>query len=1111
MRPLLLIPLALALPARAQDKPDLAKALPAPEAKNASATIDALIDGVSSRATVQFSAPDTLRFDVEADEVSGSPARSGQAQGAQTIAVEGKRARRASFNGLSQWFRVSNEPLMQALGPWLSPTRELEGFYTLSASRAGEATIIEARASDKGKYLRRDQVRSGGSGAQRFYAARAVTAWNRPARIRLRIENSRVVRREDFAEGASTRPLQTWSWRYENGRPTLIEARDAIGALRAQWKLSFENRENAPAPKAALEVPPEAILEGDAPTGDQAAEQFAIGVRAARSESYAQAVAALSRANELKPRAVAVPLALFEIALTTRNNALAQAALLKIGALEGENSPRAVVSRARLALQNVGANGAEATPALDALAQVLGESPNAALRLQAADLLKLGARRDQAASLLLPLLDEKVPASIAASALARLADWFSPLEQAQRANFAAKIVGASTWDRAARAVLQREDTSALQATGSPELEFVLARQAALAGRDDEAKTRWKNVALGAKANVSEALWLRALLSRAQLAARQDDAASALVAHRAAWPLLRGESARESWLNALLSSWVKAGRTKALRTALRESSLRPLSRATTEAGLGSLDEAEADARLLVAAEEAEGGDATSTSQAQAARWKGVGGARAAWWQGHLAEILAGTAAQAAREAGTASKRERLYDEAARAVEAAITLEPGQPFYHEQKLLLAARRLAAQSVVTDAATGVRDRERAEAAVESLRTLFPNDPDALIASGLALLTMKQERQAAPLLRTALRQLNAPPVAGEEAASDGVGERVARVTARASLAASGRKAGDVAGAMRDYAVLFEGSRSPVEQGAFAANWLNAFFEARDAAGGADTLARVARTGWKPSQTQQVLAQVLASVSVRPAWRQAIRQSLEEVLRDPTTGASALAEGSALIAAYLDFSALNSARRAALATPKPAPPAVAPTAPNAPAPDASTATAPGVGDALANAQAQPALDAAIAIWKADVARLTKLTSSSEPGVAAQALSLLAQDALLRGQDAEAARFFERALERVPSDEGLALSLSGTLQTRNGAKLAEEDQARIVQARDALLARSPLDANLLQQAAQMSLHAGRASDATTLRDRARALAFFDDSVSAGDYDDLGAPVAGAAK
>ncbi len=1093
MRPLLLLPLVLAssVPALAQDKPkapDLATVLPAPEEKILSASVEATLDELSSRGSVQFSAPNSLRFDVEADSAVGSPARSGLAWEQETLAVEGKRARRAAFNGLSQWFRNADEPLLQALGPWLSPTKELAGFYTLSTSRDGASTVIEARANEAGKYLRRDLVRSGGAGNQRFYAARTAPAWDRPARIRLRIEKNHIVSREDFGSN-SARPLQTWSWRYENNRPTLIEARDGRNILRARWRLSFDA---APKPLALLQAPPEAIVEGDAPADDQAAGRFARGVLWAQRDNYSEAISAMSQAAQLKPRAVAVPLALFEVALSTRNDGLAQAALLKIQALQGEQSPEYLVAHARFALQKGASNLASI---LDALPQVLEGGSNALPRLQVADLMRVGGERDQAAGLLLPLLEANVPAPIAAGAAARLSSWFAPTEQAARDALAAKITGANPSAQVTRALLKNQAAADLDVSKSPELNFLLAQQDALSGRDVEAARRWREASQGA----NEALWLRSQLGLAQVAARRGDAAGAVAIHREVWPLLGGERAREGWLHALLSSWLKANQTQALRGAVNASALGAVPRfkaGATEA----LDQAEADARLLVAVDEAEG-DATSTLRAQAARWKSSEPERAAWWQSKLAEALIGAAAQAAAEPGTQPKRESLSNEALQAVDEASALDPQQAYYAEQKLVIASRRVAVPEAVTDAATGVRNREGAQAALDALRARFGSQPDALISGGLALLTTQQERQAAPLLTQALALLDA---ASAQGARDATGERAARVTARSSLAGALRKAGDMEGAMRLYALLFQGALSPVEQGAFAANWVNALFDSRDASGGAAILSEVARTGWKPSQTQEVLAQVLAGVSVRAPWRAAIRQALEAALQTPAApangaantaaagvnSAAGLSEGAALVTAYLDFSVLSSARRSALPQPKAA------------GTGAATAAAP----ATPTIAAQQNFNAAVTVWRGDIARLQGLASSPEPGIAGQALSLLAQDALLRGQAPEAASFFERALSRVPGDEGLALSLSNAL---SASKPAPDDAARITKARDALLVRLPLSSSLLQQASQMSQQAGEVENARILLARAKALAFFDNSVSPSAYDDLSAPAAAA--
>jgi tetratricopeptide (TPR) repeat protein len=156
-------------------------------------------------------------------------------------------------------------------------------------------------------------------------------------------------------------------------------------------------------------------------------------------------------------------------------------------------------------------------------------------------------------------------------------------------------------------------------------------------------------------------------------------------------------------------------------------------------------------------------------------------------------------------------------------------------------------------------------------------------------------------------------------------------------------------------------------------------------------------------------------------------------------------------------------------------------------------------------------------VWRRGLPQLERLAAGGGATVAAQALSILAQDALLRGRADEAATFYERALERAPEDAGLAASLSDALlakaapapvgtaagtATAVATRALDEDAPRILRARDALLARGPRDSGALAQAALMSRAAGREEDARTLLQRAQALAFFDASVGAGTYDSL---------
>jgi hypothetical protein len=799
----------------------------------------------------------------------GTPARAAFASEGATVEVEGERARRIRFNVLEEWFRPDSSAVAQVLGPCLLPLRGLAQNYTLQQSREGEATIIEARANERGKYLRRDQVRAGGAGGERFYAARTRPFWNRPARMRLRVEGGRITRREDFPPDAAPgdKPQQTWTWLYEGGRPTLAQVHDWRGVRSGSWNLKFDG---APAAAEPVDVPASAVVEGDAAPGDETAQAFARGVALARADLFSLAAGEMARAAGLKPRAVAIARAQFEIALATRDAVRARGALEKIVALEGEASPAHALRRARLALFS--RDEAALATALQSLPQVLAVGATMDDRLAGADLARAGGQMEAAATILLPLLEGGLPAPLEALAVARLDDLFSPLQPAQRAALAQRITSASTSAQVARALVEGKAAPEIDAAQFSALASLLARRAALEGRDEEAARLWNTVAQSG----SESGYFSAQLALAQLGARQKDAASALAAHRAAWPRLDGERAREEWLWAVAGSWLKAANTEVLRTALRST--------TARAGAQPSD-IEADARLALAVSESSDDDATILAfvRTQATRSRASGGARAAWWQGRLAEELAGAARAATNKPGDRGRtRDRLYDEALRAVEAARVLDPEQEYYAAQKALLSARRVALPEAVVDAGSAVRDRKAAADAAAELVQKFPRSVDARLSAGLAQLTAGQSARAVALLRAALQVLDAPPAstgaANAESQEDdnAPGARVARVTARASLAGALRKAGDRAGAQGLYAALFEGARSSTEQAAFALNWLNVLFEARETAGAAAVISQVARTPWAPSQAQAALAQVLGSVSVRPQWRAAVRESLD-------------------------------------------------------------------------------------------------------------------------------------------------------------------------------------------------------------------------------------------
>jgi hypothetical protein len=969
------------------------------------------------------------------------------ARGAETLVVDTQRQRvsRSSFNGASQWFRLSSFGPLSVLAQVLAPTPE-EVSRNYSARAPSEAvaageTGVELVANQNGRLWVREEVRVGGSGGERYYAARGRWVWNRPSRIRLTLRGRELTKRVDM--DARGRVLRAFELEWKDGRPASITQRDFNGREVVRWNLSWGE---AP-PNEAFALPPAAWLrENEEPTGTSGGEAelwHERGVLAARREDIGAAITAWQRAAQASPTSTAPHFALFDAALQTRNAPLAQASVSRLEELLPQGQAITLGLRARLQAATRDREGLRST--LEALeAQPLSDD----VRWQTANAWASSGEVPRALQVIAPLLSEATPPALAALGARAYSDWLLSLPEDQRSVALQGIAGDAWPRRLARTISSREEIAEAQLPPHGLAAWALRHEAQ--GQWEKARETWGRV----EREGSEELWLEAQLHLLAVHAQRDDLSSSLASYRQLASRAQTQSASQSAQNALIGAWDKAQKRSKLGGALQSAALSPA--ATDE-----------DSRLWLAFQEsfADPADAATLVRQAATRWGNRRDAVGAWWQSRLADALAGLASDATNAPGTGpgaavSNRDRLFAEAVRAVDAAIAADADEPFYRAQKAFILTRRAARPVAVADANSRVSEREAASKAIAAMRVVspVPSAPlqavDASISSGVAKLGLAEGKpeEAIADLRAAIEGDVSSPLWDAN-------DHRAMFAARLSLAAARRRARDLPGAMQEYERLLNASRTSAAQSGVALNMLNVWVDSRDATGPARLSTRLVRGWWPFSETQATLSEWFSALASRPELLASVRQELVD-----TPGPEALLAG-----AYLDFGALQSIRRRAKA-------------PNAPA------------------EIQQALAATEENWKATRAAIEPLAQANDAILGAQVLALLAQEAASRGEASgttpadvaarqAASSFFIQATQREPGDLNLRQAAVRALAGGSTPPSAEAT-ARVAALRRATLAGGRSSVNL-RWAAWMARRAGEFEVAASLAREAMNVAAVD--------------------
>jgi hypothetical protein len=1025
----------MAWPALAQDaaaprtpaQPDAA-ALPGLRAfERLEGTVSETRDGALVTARLQYQAPDKLRLEIEANAAALAPAQIVVASGDETRWFEPatRRVRRLPYNVAKEPWRSrdlssggpANWLLFADLAALKTAYDVQQGIVALDNQRGLRLTARPA----VGSFLWREYARFGGTGESAFYAAFQDVVFNRPAEILLLGEGPERALQERDANGQLL--LQATLRFTPDGLPLSVEATGD------RFDYALKPRTEA-FPANAFDLPdaPGQIVE-DAElrplaeySGGDANALFNRGVALAlHTEDYPAAFEAWNAVGLLLPQAVAPPLASFDLAIAARDVAQAQKALAHLEALPGHDEFAVAVRGARLA-----ALRRDWKSAATALEQAQKAQPqNLEIALLRADLLRGQDEYSAAAQVLLDLFKTGAPQPAAlaeaAAALAQMSDEKTAATLAATLPSGNALPDGNQWQRLARALLE------LRANGStpppaPTLESpvaiaTLAAGSEHAGASDAARAAWQKVA-----GASPELRATALAHLMALEARGGTAAESLRLYRELIALGGSETEREHARQALLEAWRKNFRQDELRAALEQRAL-------------ALSAAEEDAKLWLAFQELYGSEADYAAALKAGLTRY---SQSAWWQSRRANQLVAQISPQGFSPAAMAARDRLFDDAMAALDAAIRQQPQQPFYPVQRALVLTQRATIRTGIVDASRNVAARRAANAALDALAAQWQDDPDVQLSIALQRLSLETPANFDPIIA----QLQASLRAGLPG-RDGADRHLFVTAARQALASAFRRQDKVAEAGAQYALLLGAARDASEQSGLAVNYLNLLAGQNDAAGVARLVIRMAREGWEYSEWQESLAPVLGALASRPP----LAAQVAALLRASDDPAAPLA--AAQLGELLTQAASAEAAR-----------------PDAP-----------VG-------ADNALAAATRAWNESLNQLSALAQSDDPLSAGRAAAALAETLInqhggvLSAADATRARtLLQSAVAAEPRDANLRAALAQVL-------LASGQRDEALAARDALARSLPPTPENLRRAAELSLRLEDAKAAIPLARRA---------------------------
>ncbi|MDQ3815689.1 MAG: hypothetical protein M3347_17380, partial [Armatimonadota bacterium] len=846
--------------AAATSLPNIAARLP--KFERVEGTVSTTSGGVTSRARLQFQAPDQLRIDVQPDEAALIPAQTviAGADDTRLFNPSTKRVQRLPYNVAKQWWRgwslLHGGPANVALtGLALEPTQI---FYKAaiapltiikSATAPSEGLSIQFRARDEvGKYLIRDFVRTGGVADQMFYAAFKRPAFDRPAQIDLALDpkTNRLLGRTEMDTAGRALSNSTLTLDAASGLPQAATARDVTNNIAAQFTYDLKPRsEPFPADTFSFErapgqIPGQIVEDQELqPLAAYEARQdadakFNLGVALARHiEDFPAAFAAWDEAARLQPQAVAPHFASYELALRARDLARAQQALDQLSRLLGKEHVEVLTRAANLAALR--RDWAGAATALEAAQRA--QTQNLGITLLRADLARVRGDFATARNLLLDILKSNAvqPATQVAAAEMFAAIALQSSDGKATEDTLAGLPGDTEWQRLARGILSiRLGKDAGQvALQHPAARVALALAREQAPEKPTASTSdfWATVArqeplpLGRLARL---LWLNR-------AARDGDVAGSLAVYRELIAQAPDESTRDEVRGILLSAWQKAFRLDQLRAALQQRGL--------SSGAG-----EEEARLWLAFQTSFGStdDIAAAIQAGLARFP-----RSAWWHSLWTEHLMNDATSQPMTQAGVTARETIIRNALRSAQNAMQADPSQPYYQTQHAIILAQRSAMPVAIIDPGKRTAERKAALDALSKLQQDWKDDPDVEIAVAiqrLALALPEDRDEPVRLLQKALRG-GAP---GRETIS---GDRhEAAFIARQALAGAMRENKKPLEAAHQFETALATTRSASEEFGIVANLLNLSIAQKNTAAIPELLVRVAREPWPFEQYQQLM-----------------------------------------------------------------------------------------------------------------------------------------------------------------------------------------------------------------------------------------------------------------
>jgi len=936
-----------------------------PNARNFEGTVEAVANGQTTRARLQFQAPDRLRIEIEA----------GDNTRAQTIVASGeetrfydpstRRVQRLPYNLARQWWRgwglsfggPANFLFNAAAPAATSP------FYLASAPAAGELLLTaqnDALQTEPRKLIS-DSVNFGGGGDRIFYAPFKRWVWNRPNKIALQRDaaNGQITRVEtDDNEQTFTASISLDA----NGLPQSVLASDAQKRVVSQWNYDLQPREAAfPAATFSFEFAPDLLIEdarlkaiGDY-AGNSAADKFNLGAALARqAEDWPAAFAAWESASQLSIGSSAPQFAIYEGAILTRNLERAEHALEALSTLLGEDTPE--VAGRRAALLTARREWQAAQTILEKAVRLRPQ--DLSTRLALAELLRARSDFAGARAQLSEILKSETGSH---AAKARAAEMMALLARGDAAKGVLPPAGQGTlWQQLARAHadLQNGNASAFESDDLDALES-FAGGLERAGRDEEAIAAWRKILERAAYPSDKNARMRLMA----LHALRGEIAPSLAQYQALTNASTSLETKGGFQNALLGAWQKSNRQRQLKAAL-------------EVRAGASED---DARLWLKYQETFGG----IREIEAAIDNGLARFdRSAWWHGRKVEFLSGRISQTS----DAAARDRLQREALSSAEDAVGLDPEQPYYAIQRAAILTQRATPFTVVVDRGRFAGARKTASAALEELLQNWPGDPDVQIAVASQRLALENDGahgETIALLQSALR----------EGVPDGAQNRHGiAFSSRQVLASALRRDKKWPELAAQYPILFQASQNVDEELGVALNHFRWLMNRQQANGLAAALLDFAREPWPFDDSQQLIQPLVNVVLAK-----------EAAPGKPSFGAQVLTilqnrddPYAKLMVAYFQLNAAREARQIAAGRD---------------APDDARAIA-----RRATADAKTAVEA-----------LAPLANGKDKILASRAAALLGEEAINHQAFDQAQHWLSRAIALEPHDVNLRVALATSL------------------------------------------------------------------------------------